>query len=54
MGTGALVVDVAADGTVWSTPVRVPLPDEGREVFVLDEEAVAAIAEAAGPRPPAR
>lgn len=50
VATGALVVDVAEDGTVRSTPVRVPLPDEGRQVFRHDEDTVARIAAAAGPR----
>jgi 3',5'-cyclic AMP phosphodiesterase CpdA len=51
VGTGALVVDLGSDGSVWSTPVRVPMPDDGREVFRHDEDTVARIAEAAGPRP---
>jgi hypothetical protein len=47
-GTGALLVDLAADGSVWSTPIRVPLPDDGRVVFDHDEARVAAIVAAAG------
>lgn len=48
VGAGGLVVDVPTAGPVWSTPVRVPLPDEGREVFTFDEDRVAAIARGAG------
>ena len=47
-GSGFLVVDLLADGTVRSTPVRVHDEHDGDEVFVLDEEAVLAIAAAAG------
>jgi Icc protein len=50
IGAGALVVDVPADGPVWSTPVRVPLPGDGTEVFVFDEATVARIVAEAGPR----
>jgi 3',5'-cyclic-AMP phosphodiesterase len=48
VGTGALIVDLAADGTVWSTPVRAIAPDEGRVVFELSEADVARIAAEAG------
>lgn len=50
VAAGALVVDVAPDGSVWSTPVRVPQPDADPLAFALDAEAVARIAEQAGPR----
>ncbi|QCR44140.1 metallophosphatase [Curtobacterium sp. SGAir0471] len=46
---GALIVDVAADGSVWSTPVRVPDPDRDVLAFALDADTVARIAEQAGP-----
>ncbi|WIB64292.1 metallophosphoesterase [Curtobacterium sp. MCBD17_040] len=49
-GAGALVVDVPAEGTVLSTPVHVPVPDEGRELFTFDEARVARIAAESGPR----
>ncbi len=45
---GALIVDVAPDGSVWSTPVRVPRPDADPLAFALDAETVARIAAAAG------
>jgi Icc protein len=47
-GSGFLVVDLLPDGTVRSTPVRVHDDRDGEQVFVLDEEAVLAIAAAAG------
>lgn len=50
VAAGALVVDVAPDGSVWSTPVRVPQPDADPLAFALDAETVARIAEQAGPR----
>lgn len=48
VAAGALVVDVATDGSVWSTPVRVPHPDSDPIAFVLDRESVARIAAQAG------
>jgi 3',5'-cyclic-AMP phosphodiesterase len=48
VGTGALLVDLATDGTVWSTPIRVPRPDDGSVVFDHDEATVSRIAEGAG------
>lgn len=50
VAAGALVVDVAPNGSVWSTPVRVPQPDADPLAFALDAETVARIAEQAGPR----
>ncbi len=50
VAAGALIVDVAPDGSVWSTPVRVPQPDADPLAFALDAETVARIAEQAGPR----
>ncbi len=47
-GSGFLLVDLLPDGSVRSTPVRVHDEHDGDEVFVLDEEAVRAIAAAAG------
>ncbi|TWX36282.1 metallophosphatase [Frigoribacterium sp. ACAM 257] len=47
-GSGFLVVDLLLDGSVRSTPVRAHDDRDGDEVFVLDEEAVRAIAAAAG------
>jgi len=47
--SGALVVDLAADGGVWSTPVRVPGADVA-PVFRYDAETVGRIIAAAGPR----
>jgi len=47
-GSGFLVVDLLPDGTVRSTSVRVHDDRDGEQVFVLDEEAVLAIAAAAG------
>jgi len=47
-GSGFLVVDLLPDGSVRSTPVRAHDEHDGDEVFVLDEEAVRAIAAAAG------
>lgn len=52
-GSGFLIVDLLPDGTVRSTPVRVHDERDGDEVFVLDEEAVGAIAAAAGAPAPA-
>jgi Icc protein len=49
VGTGALVVDLAEDGSLWSTPVRVPRPDADRPALHLDAETSARIAEAFGP-----
>lgn len=49
VGTGALVVDVAEDGSLWSTPVRVPRPDADQRALHLDAETSARIAAAAGP-----
>jgi 3',5'-cyclic-AMP phosphodiesterase len=49
---GALVVDVDPDGTVTSTPVRVPVPGDSREVFHHDAATVALIAAEAGPTAP--
>jgi len=43
---GALVVDVAEDGTVWSTPFRVPRPDADPLAFHLDAETVARVIDA--------
>jgi 3',5'-cyclic AMP phosphodiesterase CpdA len=48
IGTGALVVDLATDGSVWSTPVRVQRPDDGDEAFSHSAEVVARIAEEFG------
>ncbi|WP_069713412.1 metallophosphoesterase family protein [Curtobacterium sp. ER1/6] len=48
VAAGALVVDVATDGSVWSTPVRVLRPDSDPIAFVLDRETVARIAAQAG------
>ncbi len=45
---GYLVVDVAADGSVWSTPVRVPRPDADPLAFHHDADTVRAIIAAAG------
>jgi Icc protein len=49
IGTGALVVDLAADGSLWSTPVRLPRPDADQQALHLDEATAARIAEAFGP-----
>jgi Icc protein len=49
IGTGALVVDLALDGSLWSTPVRVPRPDADRPALHLDAETTARIAETFGP-----
>lgn len=46
--SGALVVDVATDGSVWSTPVRVP--GTAQRAFAYDAETVGRIIAAAGPR----
>ncbi|MFJ3383739.1 MULTISPECIES: metallophosphoesterase [unclassified Curtobacterium] len=48
VGTGALVVDVAEDGSLWSTPVRVPVPGSDTVAVHHDPDAVAAIIAAAG------
>lgn len=45
---GYLVVDLAEDGSVWSTPVRVPRPDVDPLAFHHDAETVARIIDAAG------
>ena len=52
-GSGFLIVDLLPDGSARSTPVRVHDEHDGAEVFVLDEEAVRAIAVAAGAPAPA-
>lgn len=52
-GSGFLIVDLLPDGSARSTPVRVHDEHDGAEVFVLDEEAVRAIAVAAGVPAPA-
>ncbi|WP_420368449.1 metallophosphoesterase [Curtobacterium sp. L1-20] len=44
--SGALVVDLAEDGSVWSTPVRVPRPEGDRVVFRFDAETVTRIIDA--------
>lgn len=49
VATGALVVDVAEDGSVWSTSVRVPVSGADVVALHLDAEAVARVASAAGP-----
>ncbi|PZE63880.1 metallophosphoesterase [Curtobacterium sp. MCBD17_021] len=49
IGTGALVVDLAEDGSTWSTPVRLPRPDADRRALHLDAGSAARIAEAFGP-----
>ena len=49
VGTGALVVDLAADGSLWSMPVRLPRPDADQQALHLDAEASARIAQAFGP-----
>ena len=43
---GALVVDLAEDGSVWSTPVRVPRTEADRLAFRFDAETVTRIIEA--------
>ncbi|MBT2503548.1 metallophosphoesterase [Curtobacterium sp. ISL-83] len=48
--SGALVVDLAADGSVWSTPVRVPVVGVDRRAFHHDADTVRRIIEAAGRR----
>lgn len=45
---GYLVVDLAEDGSVWSTPVRVPRPDADPLAFHHDADTVARIIDAAG------
>lgn len=47
VASGALVVDVAEDGCVWSTPVRVAGDAEAR-AFHIDAESVRAVIAAAG------
>jgi hypothetical protein len=49
LASGALIVDLAEDGSVVSTPVRAAQSDEGREVFHLDAAQVRAVVAAAGP-----
>lgn len=49
IGTGALVVDLAADGSLWSTPVRLPRADADQQALHLDAAAATRIAEAFGP-----
>ena len=44
--SGALVVDLGEDGSVWSTPVRVPRTDADRLAFRFDAETVTRIIEA--------
>ena len=44
VGTGALVVDVGDDGSVWSTPVFATRPDQGREAVHHSAEQVTEIA----------
>lgn len=46
--SGALVVDVAADGSIWSTPVRVPRGAADSRAFHLDAETVRSVIAAAG------
>ena len=46
VAAGALIVDVAPDGSVWSTPVRVPQPDADPLAFALDAETVARVIDA--------
>ncbi|ROS76009.1 calcineurin-like phosphoesterase family protein [Curtobacterium sp. PhB130] len=48
VGTGALVVDVAEDGSLWSTPVRVPVAGADTVAVHHDTDAVAAIIAEAG------
>ena len=48
LDSGALVVDVAADGSVWSTPVRAPRPEGEPLAFHIDAATVAAVIAAAG------
>lgn len=48
VGTEALVVDVAEDGSLWSTPVRVPVPGSDTVAVHHDADAVAAIIAEAG------
>jgi 3',5'-cyclic-AMP phosphodiesterase len=50
-GSGALVVDLAADGSVWSTPVRVVRPDDGLEALHHSASRVAEIAAQFGAPP---
>lgn len=44
--SGALVVDLAEDGSVWSTPVRVARPEADRLAFRFDAETVTRIIDA--------
>jgi len=48
VGTGALVVDLAEDGTLWSTPVRVPVPASDTIAVHHDAASVARIIAVAG------
>jgi 3',5'-cyclic AMP phosphodiesterase CpdA len=48
VGTGALVVDIAEDGTLWSTPVRVPVSGADTIAVHHDADAVARIIAAVG------
>ncbi len=48
VGSGALVVDVAEDGSIWSTPFRVPDPDADPLAFHLDADVVASVITQAG------
>jgi Icc protein len=50
VGTGALVVDLAEDGTLWSTPVRVPVPASDTIAVHHDAASVARIIDVAGAR----
>jgi 3',5'-cyclic AMP phosphodiesterase CpdA len=48
--SGALVVDLAEDGSVWSTPVRVPRAGADRLAFRFDADTVTRIIEASAGR----
>ncbi|MFZ6990253.1 metallophosphoesterase [Curtobacterium sp. RRHDQ66] len=50
VGTGALVVDIAEDGSLWSTPVRVPVAGADQVAVHHDADAVERIVAAAGKR----
>lgn len=50
VGTGALVVDLAEDGSLWSTPVRVTVAAADSIAVHHDADAVARIIDAVGPR----
>ncbi|WFR66824.1 metallophosphoesterase [Curtobacterium flaccumfaciens] len=43
VGSGALVVDVAEDGSVWSTPLRVPRAAADPLAFAFDADVVARV-----------